>query len=168
MYKPISVWTLFGSLFEQSILKIVRQLGVFEHWLFDIKEVLLIFGVWKWYCEYIYKSLCFLQMYSGIFMNKIYDAWNLLQNNLGMVKKWMEYRGKGKWNESHLVMSNSLLSHGLYSLWNSLGQNTGVGSLSLLQGIFLTQGLLHCRWILSPAEPQGKPWFTSLNMIISC
>ena len=32
------------------------------------------------------------------------------------------------------------------------GQNTGVGSLSLLQQIFLTQksnrGLLHCRWIL--------------------
>ena len=38
-----------------------------------------------------------------------------------------------------------------YSPWNSLGQNTGVGSLSLLQGIFPTQGsnpgLLHCRWI---------------------
>ena len=32
-------------------------------------------------------------------------------------------------------------------------KNTGVGSLSLLQGIFLTQelnhGLLHCRWILT-------------------
>ena len=28
----------------------------------------------------------------------------------------------------------------LYSLWNSPGQNTGVGSLSLLQGIFPTQG----------------------------
>ena len=28
--------------------------------------------------------------------------------------------------------------HGLYSPWNSLGQNTGVGSLSLLQGLFLT------------------------------
>ena len=28
-----------------------------------------------------------------------------------------------------------------YSLWNSLGQNPGVGSLSLLQGIFPTQGL---------------------------
>ena len=42
--------------------------------------------------------------------------------------------------------------HGLYSPWNSPGQNTGVGSLSLLQGIFPTQelnwGLLHCRWIL--------------------
>ena len=47
-------------------------------------------------------------------------------------------------------MSNSLGPHGLP--WNSLGQNTGVGNLSLLQGIFPTQelnwGLLHCRQIL--------------------
>ena len=39
--------------------------------------------------------------------------------------------------------------HGLYSPWNSPGQNTGVGSLSLLQGIFPIQGsnpgLLHCK-----------------------
>ena len=34
------------------------------------------------------------------------------------------------------VVSNSLWPHGLYSPWNSLGQNTGVGSLSPLQGIF--------------------------------
>ena len=35
------------------------------------------------------------------------------------------------------------------SAWNSPGQNTGVGSLSLLKGIFPSQGsnpgLLHCR-----------------------
>ena len=34
--------------------------------------------------------------------------------------------------------------------WDSPGKNTGVGSHSFLQGIFLTQGLnpglLHCRW----------------------
>ena len=40
---------------------------------------------------------------------------------------------------------------GLYSPWNSPGQNTGVGCQSLLQGIFPTQesnqGLLHCRRI---------------------
>ena len=45
------------------------------------------------------------------------------------------------------------------SSWNSPGQNTGVGSLSLLQGIFPTQGsnpgLPHCRDSL-PAEPKGK------------
>ena len=49
-------------------------------------------------------------------------------------------------------MSDSLQPHGLYSPWNSPGQHTGVGSLSLLQGIFptqeLNQGLLHCRRIL--------------------
>ena len=54
--------------------------------------------------------------------------------------------------ESHTVVSNSLWPHGLYSPWNSPCQNTGVGSLSLLQGIFpaqeSNQGLLHCRWIL--------------------
>ena len=42
--------------------------------------------------------------------------------------------------KSHSVMSDSLGPHGLYSPWNSLGQNTGVGSCSLLQGIFPTQG----------------------------
>ena len=40
-------------------------------------------------------------------------------------------------------------------------KNTGVGSLSLLQGIFLTQelnrGLLHCRWILYHLCYQGSP-----------
>ena len=53
---------------------------------------------------------------------------------------------------SHSVMSDSLRPHGLYSPWNSPGQNTGVGSPLLLQEIFPTQGsnpgLLHCRWIL--------------------
>ena len=57
-----------------------------------------------------------------------------------------------KWSESRSAMSDFLWQHGLYSPWNSLGQNTGVGSLSLLQGIFLTQGLNpglpHCRRIL--------------------
>ena len=38
-------------------------------------------------------------------------------------------------------MSDSLQPYGLYSPWNSLGQNTGVGSLSLLQGVFPTRGL---------------------------
>ena len=49
---------------------------------------------------------------------------------------------------------------GLYSPWNSPGQNTGVCSLSLLQGIFPTQevnrGLLHCRRILYQLSYQGS------------
>ena len=43
-------------------------------------------------------------------------------------------------SESHSVMSDSLPPHGLYSPWNSPGQNTGVGTYSLLQGIFPTRG----------------------------
>ena len=43
-------------------------------------------------------------------------------------------------SESHSVISSSLQPHGLYSPWNSPGQNTGVGSHSFLQVIFPTQG----------------------------
>ena len=62
-------------------------------------------------------------------------------------------------SESHSVMSDSLQP---YSPWNSPGQNTGVGSCSLLQGIFPTEGvnpsLPHCRWILYQLSHQGSPW----------
>ena len=65
-------------------------------------------------------------------------------------------------SESHSVMPSSLWPHGLYSPWNSPGQNTGMGSCSLLQGIFPTQrlnrGLPHCRWILYQLSHQGNPW----------
>ena len=62
---------------------------------------------------------------------------------------------------SRSVMSDSLQLHGPYSSWNSLGQNTGVGSVSLLQGIFPTQesnpGLPHCRLILYQLSHKGSP-----------
>jgi len=55
----------------------------------------------------------------------------------------------------------TLWPHGLYSPWNSPGQNTGVSRLSLLQGIFPTQesnsGLPHCRRILYQLSQQGSP-----------
>ena len=64
-------------------------------------------------------------------------------------------------SESHSVVSDSLWPHGLYSPRNSPGQNTGVGNLFLLQGIFPTQGLdpglAHCRWILYQLSHKGKP-----------
>ena len=63
-------------------------------------------------------------------------------------------------SESRSVVSNSLQPQELYSPWNSPGQNTGVGSLSLLQGFFLTQesnpGLLHCRRILYQLSHKGS------------
>ena len=63
-------------------------------------------------------------------------------------------------SESRSVVSDSLRTHGLYSPWNSPGQNTGVGSLSLLQGIFPTQGsnpgLPHRRWIFYQLSHKGS------------
>ena len=64
-------------------------------------------------------------------------------------------------SESRSFVSDSLQPHGLYSPWNSPGQNTGVGSCSLLQGIFPTQGsypgLPHCRRILYQLSHEGSP-----------
>ena len=57
-------------------------------------------------------------------------------------------------SESYSVVSDSLRPHGLYSPWNSPGQNTGVGSLSLLQRIFPTQGL-------NSGLPNAGRFFTS-------
>ena len=60
------------------------------------------------------------------------------------------------------------------SRWNSLGQNTGVGSSSLLQRIFPTQGLnpdlLHCKQILYQLSHQGSPaLFQSFySLVIFC
>ena len=70
-----------------------------------------------------------------------------------------------KESESLSVVSDSLWSHGLYSLWNSPGQNTGVDSLSLLQGIFWTKelngGLLCYRQILYQLSYQRSPiWWS--------
>ena len=56
--------------------------------------------------------------------------------------------------ESPSFVSNSLLPHGLHSPWNSPGQNTGVGSHFLLQGIFPTQGL-------NPGPQKEKPQYWS-------
>jgi len=58
----------------------------------------------------------------------------------------------------------TLQTHGSTKLlcpWNSPGKNTGVGTHSLLQGIFqtlgLNLGLLHCRQILYHMSHQGSP-----------
>ena len=64
-------------------------------------------------------------------------------------------------SESRSVVSDSLWPHRLYSPWNSPGQNTGVGSISLLQGIFPTQGsnpgLPHCRRVLYQLSHKWSP-----------
>ena len=71
-------------------------------------------------------------------------------------KMWSE-----QWSENYSLMSDSLWLHGLYCSWISPGQNTGVDNLSLLHGIFPTQGLNpglpHCRQILCQLSYKGSP-----------
>ena len=70
-------------------------------------------------------------------------------------------------SESCSVMCDSLQPHGLYSPWNSPGQNTEVGSLSLLQGIFPNPSIEprfpELQADSLPAEPQGKPKNTGVG-----
>ena len=72
-------------------------------------------------------------------------------------KDWTLGEVKVKVAQSCLTLCNPMdyTVHGILQ-----ARILGVGSLSLLQGIFLTQesnqGLLHCRWTL-PAELSGKP-----------
>ena len=72
-------------------------------------------------------------------------------------------------SESRSVVSDSLWPYRLYTPWNSPGQDTGVGSLSLLQRIFLTQksnrGLLHCRQILYQLSYQGSWYHLDANAL---
>ena len=68
------------------------------------------------------------------------------------------------WTQFSCMQADSLLPE-----LPGKSKNTGMGSLSLLQGIFLTQelnqGLLHCRQILSQLSYQGSPhvWITLLH-----
>ena len=77
-----------------------------------------------------------------------------------------QMQAKKSESESHSVASDSLGPHWLFSPWNSPGQNTGVGSLSFLQGIFpiqeMNQSLLSCRWILYQLSHQGN---SGLNVV---
>ena len=65
-----------------------------------------------------------------------------------MIKKHFLIKVKVKVAQSCVTLHDP---HSLYNPWNSLGQNTRVGSHSLLWQIFLTQesnqGLLHYRWV---------------------
>ena len=86
------------------------------------------------------------------------------KESLSMTPKLTHYQGEKKnffFISSRSIVFDSLWSHGLYSPWNSLGQNTGVGNISLLQEIFpiqeLNPGLPHCGRILYRLSHKGSP-----------
>ena len=100
----------------------------------------------SWFCimpgslalSFIFQILCFLKANQGDVLRYICMCTHIIYIL--------------KWSEVKVTQSCSILCDPIYSPWNSPGQNTRVGSLYLLQGIFPTQGqnpgLPHCRWIL--------------------
>ena len=72
-------------------------------------------------------------------------------------------------SESHSVVPDSLRPHGLYSPWNSLGQNTGMGSLSPASADLPNPGIKPRSPALQadslPAEPQEKPKNTGVGSL---
>ena len=120
----------------------------------------------------------------GAPQNKVSHCFHCFRPSINLIEvpgKDQKMKGKGKYfrirrnaflklkSEGSSIVSDSLQPHGLYSPWNSPGQSTGVGSLSLLQRIFPTQesnpGLPHCSWVLLPAESQGKPKNTGVGSL---
>ena len=93
---------------------------------------------------------------------QVRTGWILSRRRKQRVRWLCSVSDKPIWEsgESLSVMSDSLRRQGLHSPWNSPGQNTGVGSPSILQGIFPTQGsnpgLPCCRRILYQLSRQGS------------
>ena len=126
--------------------------------------------------KYIYK------IYEGSFILNILSCiWvvrcshNTLYKIITLTITYM----KVKVIQSCLTLWDSMdcIVHELYSPWNSPGQNTRVGSLSLLKGIFpiegLNPGLPHCRWILYQLSYQGSLekviwWQSEVKVTQSC
>ena len=86
------------------------------------------------------------------------ERWVKRRNTMSLAQSKVSVKVKVK--VAQPCRTDTLRPHGLYSPWNSPGQNIGVGSLSLLQGIFQTQGsnsgLLHCRCILYQLSHKGS------------
>ena len=77
------------------------------------------------------------------------------------IKRCLLLGTKAMINLVKVAIIDSLRPYGLYSPWSSPGRNTGVGSFSLLQGIFPTQGLNpglpYYRWILYQLTHKRSP-----------
>ena len=92
--------------------------------------------------------------------------------------KLLSLRKRRRWSRERAVLSHSVVSdslqphrlcsppgpsvHGIFrARILELGKDTGVGTHSLLQGIFPTQGWNPVSWVASrflPSEPLGKPY----------
>ena len=113
----------------------------------------------------LYTHLSYLGPVSCVFTSWVSSGLNVRSGCSPMAASWQVFFPS--WislglTGSHWVKWKWLSCVQLFATpWNSPGQNTGVDSLSLLQGIFPTQrlnrGLLHCSQILYQLSHKGSP-----------
>ena len=111
-------------------------------------------------------QLCFDSLRShGLQRARLLCPWNSPGHNTGVVVIPIS---KGSSNPEIEPRSPALQADSSLSEPPGKPKNTGVGSLSLLQGIFLTQGLnwglLHCRQILYQLSYQGSSFLDVINI----
>ena len=93
----------------------------------------------------------------------------------GLQSMWLQRTGHD-WETNTFTLSMEVYFHEGISVriwgksrWNSLAQNTGVGSLSLFQGIFpaqgLNPGLLHCGQVLYQLSHKRSLWHNAIIKI---
>ena len=106
-------------------------------------------NLWMWDCHMSY----FVISPWPIASRKLWCTWPQLKFKSPTFSDVMR-------SASRSVVSESLRPRGLYSPWNPPGPDTGVGSCSLLQGVFPTQGsnpgLPDCTWLLYQLSHQGS------------
>ena len=128
-----------------------------DYWTFCLPNHI----VWKWQWCWKLKSLTYVQLFV--------TTWTVacqapLSMEFSRQEYWyrLPYPPPGDFpNPGIEPTSPALQADSLPSESPGKPKKTGVGSLSLLQGIFLTwgstRGLLHCRWILYQLTYQGRP-----------
>ena len=113
-------------------------------------------NAWKWKVKV--KSLSCIRLFAthGLQPTRLLRPWDFPGREISGIF-WATREAQ---SESDSVVSDCLRHHGLHSPWNSPGQNTGVGSCSLLQRIFPTQGLNpglpYYKWILYQLSHNGS------------
>ena len=114
-----------------------------EH--FGCFQVIVIMLWWTWGCRYHFEVGDFISFeyilrsgITGSYGTSILTFWgtSVLFWYIVAVPIYIPMNNVQNESESLSVMPNSLRPHGLYSPWDSPDQNTGVGSRSLLRGIF--------------------------------
>ena len=110
---------------------------------------------------FLLPSTCFDTGWNHFSFSVMPSTLRMMETDRGDISETFEWIHKSTCHESMeikidkicSVVSDSLQPHELYSPWNSPGQNTGVSSPTLLQGIFPTHGsntgLPHCTQILA-------------------